>query len=146
MADETNTPAGVPDLSAKEVAEAQKQGAKDYIADGTAAAMAADTGTSADMADVAEAQAKRMRPDLNTTFLAHYLDLGIDAFKDALDPKADPMIADDEVKGILALERNGPNRTPYVHALCKRLGVKSPYEVYHGGPGYTNDVSSVTAL
>lgn len=132
------------DLSANEIAAAQKEGAKEFVKQGAAASMAADTGTDGEIDS--DALAKRMPPDLNTTPLAHYLDLGIDAFKDAVAADADPVLADDDVKGVLALERNGPNRTDYVRALCNRLGVKSPYEVYHGGPGFTNDVSSVTAL
>jgi hypothetical protein len=88
-----------------------------------------------------------MSPDQNTTQLARFLSLGIEAFEETIDEKREPTpLSEDSVKGILALERNGPNRTAYVRALCKRLGVDSPYEVYHGGPGHTVDVSTVTQL
>jgi hypothetical protein len=37
-------------------------------------------------------------------------------------------------KGLLDLERSGQNRTEYVEALCKRLGVDDPRDVTHAGP------------
>lgn len=103
-------------------------------------------GLPGDMDAAAEAQRKRLPADVNTTPLEPYLALGADELTAAIDPKADKPIDENSVKGILALERNGPNRTPHVQALCKRLGVKSPLEVYHGGPPWTNDVSNITKL
>lgn len=74
------------------------------------------------------------------------LDLGIDEFRDRTKADSDNPIPEEKCAGLLELERSGRNRTPYVKALCDRLGVKSPYEVTQAGPGYTNDVAPVTAL
>jgi hypothetical protein len=141
-----NTPAGIPKLSEGELAKAKKDGALDYVKQGVAAAMASDTGTSTDLTELAEERAKRLQGHINITPLEPYVALGLDAFKDAIAEDAEPVIPEEEVKGILAIERNGQNRTQYVQALCKRLKVDSPYEVYHGGPAFMNDVSSVTTL
>ena len=77
---------------------------------------------------------------------ADVLDLGVDAFEDrvAKSNKANP-IPDEKVYGLLALERNGKNRTPYVKAAMKRLGLKSD-ELPGGGPAYTNDLTSISDL
>jgi hypothetical protein len=75
---------------------------------------------------------------------AHNLDLGVDAFVEAVTGK-DSQIPDEKVYGLLALERNGQNRTPYVKAMMKRLKVKAD-ELPGGGPSYTNDVTNITDL
>lgn len=77
---------------------------------------------------------------------AGLLDLGIDTFKDRIADGSDNPVPEEKVAGLLELERSGKNRTDYVEALCKRLGVKSPYEVTTAGPGYTNDVTATTAV
>lgn len=74
------------------------------------------------------------------------LDLGIDAFAAAIADTAEPGVPEEKVAGLLSLERAGRNRTPYVQAMCERLGVDSPYEVTNAGPGYTNDVTPITEL
>lgn len=74
------------------------------------------------------------------------LSLDPDAFEKAIGTKADMPLPEEKVAGLLELERSGQNRTPYVQAMCKRLGVKSPYEVTKAGPDYTNDVRPITAL
>lgn len=71
------------------------------------------------------------------------LDLGIDAFKEAI--AEDGRIPEEKVYGLLALERNGQNRTEYVKAMMKRLDLKAD-ELPGGGPGYTNDVTAITKL
>lgn len=75
----------------------------------------------------------------------HFLDLGADEFEAAVADDADHPIPDNKVYGLLALERNGKNRTPYVQAMMKRLDLK-PEELPGGGPGYTNDVTNITSL
>lgn len=84
--------------------------------------------------------------DSHTNFVDGYLGLSPDELTKAIDAKADVPLSEDQVANILKLERAGPNRTPHVQALCKRLGVKSPIEVTSAGPGYTNDVSNITSL
>jgi hypothetical protein len=74
------------------------------------------------------------------------LDLGVDEFAARIGEKSDAPVPEEKVAGLLSLERAGRNRTPYVQAMCKRLDVKSPYEVTNAGPGYTNDVHPVTEL
>ncbi|WP_343518098.1 hypothetical protein [Sphingomonas sp.] len=140
------TPDGVPDLSAAEVKAAQKEGVKENVKQYTRARLAADTGTDGDIEETAKRDQMRVPADLNTTFIAPLLNLGLDEFKDRVAEKAKEPLDENTVKGLLALERNGKNRTDYVQALMKRLGVKTPYDVANGGPGYTNDVTSVSAL
>jgi len=77
---------------------------------------------------------------------APLIDLGLDAFKDAIAEDADNAIPESKVAGLLELERSGKNRTEYVNALCKRLGVKSPLEVTGAGPSHTNDVTPVSVV
>lgn len=77
---------------------------------------------------------------------APILDLGLDAFKDRIKDGAVEPVPEDKVAGLLELERSGKNRTEYVQALCKRLDVKSPFEVTGAGPAYTNDVTATTAV
>lgn len=74
------------------------------------------------------------------------LGLGIDEFTARIADGSDNPVPEEKAAGLLKLERAGQNRTPYVQALCKRLGIKSPYEVTDAGPGYTNDVTNVTSL
>ncbi|QPQ55592.1 hypothetical protein IC614_03040 [Allosphingosinicella flava] len=77
------------------------------------------------------------------------LGLGVEAFEDAVDAKADNPIPEEKAAGLLRLERNGQNRTAYVKALMKRLGLKTKEELYAvspGGPDYTNDVTPITKL
>jgi hypothetical protein len=69
------------------------------------------------------------------------LGLGVAEFEKAVADGGDTIVPEEKAAGLLELERSGQNRTPYVQALCKRLGVKSPYEVTNAGPAYTNDVS-----
>lgn len=57
----------------------------------------------------------------------------------------DGPVAEEKVWGLLALERNGQNRTDYVKAMMKRLGIKAD-ELPGGGPPYTNDATPTTAL
>ena len=140
------TAAGVT-LSDKEIENAKKEGAVEAIKEGSKAAMATDTGTTADPETTADAEAKRVAPDLNTTFLAPLLDLPLDTLVKRLtnDKVADP-IDFESAKGLLALERAGRNRTGWVKALCARIGVDTPYEVTSAGPPYTNDETAVTHL
>jgi hypothetical protein len=77
---------------------------------------------------------------------AHLLDLSLDELKRVTDPKASYGIGEEKIAGLLKLERAGKNRTGYVQYLCKRLDIKSPYEVTNAGPSYTNDETPVTAL
>jgi hypothetical protein len=70
---------------------------------------------------------------------------GPDAFEAAIAEDAPTPLPEEKVYGLLALERNGQNRTPYVQAAMKRLGLKAS-ELPGGGPGYTNDVHPLSEL
>lgn len=78
---------------------------------------------------------------------AHILTLGVDPFVKAIGVgAADPSyIPDEKVYGLLALERNGQNRTPYVKTMMKRLDLKVE-DLPGGGPSYTNDLTPISDL
>lgn len=141
------TEIGGVELSKGEIEAAKRDGVKDAIADGMTGALAADTGTKAPDDAVLDAQKWRVRPDLQSTFLAPLLDLGLDELKDRLtDEKHDFFIPFEEAKGLLHLERSAQNRTEYVGLLMKVIGVDDPYKVTSAGPGFTNDVTATTKL
>lgn len=141
----TQTEARV-DLSKKEIEGAQKEGALEYIKEGSKNAMRADTGTT-NYDGVADAERFRVDPSLNTTFIAELLDLPLDELKRRLkDEKAGDVIDFETAKGLMALERAGKNRTNVVKALLDAIGADSPYEVTNAGPPYTNDETAVSAL
>ena len=73
------------------------------------------------------------------------LDLGVDEFTDAIAADAKRPIPEEKVYGLLALERNGRNRTEYVRAMMDRLDLKAN-ELPGGGPGHTNDITPVSKL
>lgn len=73
------------------------------------------------------------------------LDLSVADFEKRIKADAEPALPEEKVYGLLALERNGRNRTPYVKAAMKRLGLKAD-ELPGGGPAYTNDLTSITDL
>lgn len=78
----------------------------------------------------------------------HILHLGVDAFEDRIKDKDQP-IPEEKRVGLLRLERNGKNRTPYVKALMKSLGLKGKEDLFKiapGGPDYTNDVTPTSSL
>jgi hypothetical protein len=77
---------------------------------------------------------------------APVLDLDPEPFAAAVSEKADRVLPEEKVAGLLSLERAGKNRTPYVKALMDRLEIDHPGEVTSAGPGYTNDVHPVTDL
>jgi hypothetical protein len=135
------------ELSKSEIEGAKKDGALEAIKEGGKAAVLADTGTTGDIEAAAAAQNLRVAPDLNTTFLAPLLQLPLDTLvKRLTNDKVEGFIGFEEAKGLLALERAGQNRTAYVQALCKRLGVDDPREVTHAGPPHTNDVTELNHL
>jgi hypothetical protein len=79
---------------------------------------------------------------------AHNLDHGVEAFEKLIAAKPgkdESAIPDEKVYGLLGLERNGKNRTPYVKAMMKRLKLKSD-ELPGGGPSHTNDITALTSL
>lgn len=76
---------------------------------------------------------------------APLLSLDIEGFARAIAEDAGPPVPENKVYGLLALERNGQNRTDYVKAAMARLGLKAD-ELPGGGPGYTNDTTPISKL
>lgn len=134
---------GLAAPSTAEVEKARKEGVTDAIKENAKDAFkAADTGLPA--GDPPTRQF--IGADSHTNMIDGMLALAPDALEAAVDAKADSPLTEDQVANLLALERNGPNRTLQVQILCRRLKVKSPYEVTNGGPAYTNDVTNITTL
>lgn len=75
----------------------------------------------------------------------HVLDLTPEGFEEAIAEDAEHPLPENKIYGLLALERNGKNRTPYVKAAMKRLGLKKE-DLPGGGPDYTNDVTLTSKL
>lgn len=135
---EANAPKGIA-LTDAEAAAARKEGAKEAEKEtGEAMYRMLTDGQSPGMPGV------NPYPNMEQVQRqSFYLEMGVEEFEKHV---ADTALAEDTVAGLLALERAGQNRTPYVKALCKRLKVKSPYEVTSAGPDYTNDVTPTTKL
>lgn len=131
-----------PSVSQKEIDAAKKEGVLEAAREDAKAAYryAADANLAGD------AETKRYPGSSDIMQWAGILDLGIEAFEDRIADGSDDPVPEEKCAGLLELERSGKNRTDYVQALMKRLGVKSPYEVTGAGPGYTNDTAPVTKL
>ncbi|MES2902682.1 MAG: hypothetical protein V4696_00710 [Pseudomonadota bacterium] len=130
-------------LSEAEIAEARKQGAIEAEKEAAKASYtyATDGNLPGDPDD-----APRTFPGYDDIMQYEpLLNLGIEAFEAAVALDADAPIPDEKVYGLLALERNGRNRTPYIKAGMNRLGLKAS-ELPGGGPDYTNDVVPITKL
>lgn len=132
-----------PELSKSEVAEAEKQGVKNALTQSAQTNFITQSATENNDPDYVGDR----WPDRHEIMqYAGMINLGLDEFVKAVADGATPNIPEGKVAGLLELERSGQNRTEYVRALCKRLGVKSPTEVTSAGPGHTNDVTSLTKL
>jgi hypothetical protein len=133
-----------PEPTKAEIIEARAEGVKDAIRESTKEAKMAgvDEGYGGD-----DTGKHRIEVDHGVFQLQHLLDLSADALKAELAGKGDypAAISEGKVAGLLEMERSGKNRTEHVQAMCKHLGIKSPYEVTDAGPAFTNDTSG-TAL
>lgn len=134
-----NAPEGVS-LTADEQVEARKEGAKEAAKEAGKAAYKYLT----DGNLPGDPPGKQWIGHDDIMLYADYLDLGVDEFEDFAADK-DSGVPEEKLYGLLALERNGKNRTPYVKALMKRLKLKAD-ELPGGGPDYTNDVTNITKL
>jgi len=129
-------------LSDAEIAAARKDGAKEDIKDAAKDVHRALT----DGNLPGETPKRQWHGSDEIQPWAYLLDLGVEAFEERVSAsnKVDP-VPDEKVYGLLALERNGQNRTPYVKAAMKRLKLKAD-ELPGGGPSYTNDLTSISDL
>jgi hypothetical protein len=131
-----------PTLTDAETVAAEKQGVKNAVTQSAQTNFATQSATENN-----DEYAGDKWPDRHEIMQwSHLVDLGLDEFKAAIKDGAVPNMPESKIAGLLELERSGKNRTEYVEALCKRLGVKSPLEVTSAGPGHTNDVTSLTKL
>jgi hypothetical protein len=126
----------VADVKDSVKVEAAKDVAKDIIKD----EIALSTGTESDAEP-----ARQWHGWEETNLYAGLLDMGLEQFKEAINPKSERAVPEEKVYGLLALERNGRNRTEYVRLMAKQLKLK-PEEFPGGGPGYTNDITNLTEL
>lgn len=132
-----------PELSSAEQKQAEKEGVKEAFKESARTNFATQSATE----NLDPDYVGDKWPDRHEIMRwAHLVGLGLDEFKAAIKEGAEPNVPEGKVAGLLELERSGQNRTEYVRALCTRLGVKSPTEVTGAGPGYTNDVSSLTKV
>lgn len=131
------------DVSAGEIADARKEGA--LQAERTAGEASYRYATDGNL--VSDAPPRRQfigYDDINLQ--APLLGQGIDQFTATIAEDAPVPIPEEKVYGLLALERNGQNRTDYVKAMIKRLGLTKDDPLPGGGPGYTNDIHPISDL
>jgi hypothetical protein len=131
------------DVSAGEIATARKEGA--LQAERDAAADSYTYATDGNLLGDPDDAPRQFTGYDEIMQYSHLLGLGPDEFEAAIAEDATPPIPDEKVYGLLALERNGQNRTPYVQAAITRLDLK-PNEMPGGGPAYTNDVRPTSEL
>jgi hypothetical protein len=131
----------LPELTEAEKVSAEKEGIKAAMSQSAQTNFATQSGL-----ESPDYEGDRW-PDRHEIMKWSYIvDLGLEEFKKVISAEADVTVPESKVAGLLELERSGKNRTQYVEALCKRLGVKSPLEVTNSGPGHTNDVTEVTKV
>lgn len=137
-----DTPLEGTDLSDSEKMEARREGAVEAQKESAKQNVKFSTGT--------ENNETKPDPYLGSDEImmwSHVPELGLEAFKKAIDPDSEHPVPDDKIAGIYKLERNGKNRTEYVKLLRERLGLKAGEDVPGaGGPDYTNDISNITKL
>lgn len=143
MTKKTDTDAPVPQLSDAEIRAAQKEGVKETLKEGAKERARAYDGA----LPGAPATANMFIGSDEIMLYADLLDLDAEALAERVAADHPSPIPEEKVAGLLKLERNGRNRTDWVKVLLDRLPVDSVYEVPGaGGPGYTYDTTSVTAL
>lgn len=127
--------------SAEEIAAAQKEGTLNAIKDG-------QNTQDIDLQRGEDPEPPRFYNTIGTNQIEHLTDLGLDALKDAIDPRKDEALSEEVIANLLILERNGKNRTDFVKLLMSRLKIKDIRKELPqaGGPDYTNDVSAMSKL
>lgn len=137
MADNLKTDPTLPDLKAKEVAEAKKDGIKQAIAEGAAAQFKQTDGI-----PFGDEPKPAIIKTNDAMHMGYLLDLQPDVLTKTLKGEGDlkPIPTQGQIASLLEMERSGKNRTDVVQALCDVLGIDSPYEVTDAGPAWTNRV------
>ncbi len=133
------------DVSAADLSAAAKEGA--HQAEAEKAKDRYNFATDGNLASPPDPDRKSFPGYDQSQQIAHLLGLGPDAFADLINDTDEATgLSDTNVYGLLALERNGQNRTEYVKAMIKRLDLKPEDGLPGGGPGYTNDIHPVSDL
>lgn len=124
-------------------AEAAQEVAKEALK----AEVEQDTGTTPKAEDVDES-ANRFQGSDEIQMYAYLVD--VNASLSELEKKLDKKdgLPENKIAGLLTLERNGQNRTEFVKAMVKRLGIKDIKKELPqaGGPDYTNDQTALSDL
>lgn len=126
----------------EQIAEARKEGVLDRVRE------SANT-QDIDSLQVAEpGEGPRFFNIIGTNQIEHLTEMGLDALKEAVDPKKDGALSEEVIANLLILERNGKNRTDFVKLLMDRLKIKDIRKELPqaGGPDYTNDVTAISKL
>lgn len=132
------------DISDAKISKAREEGARD--AEKEAGKAAYKYATDGNLPGEEPRGRQFIGYDANTNQIAPLLGLGVDEFTAAIAEDAPVPLAEETVYGLLALERNGQNRTDYVKACIARLGLTKDDPLPGGGPGYTNDIHPVSDL
>jgi hypothetical protein len=136
-----------PEPKPAEIKEAKAEGVKDAIRESTKDAYISGANEGYGDNDTATQRFTGVR---EVGHLQDLVDLPEDDLADLLHGKGDHArsgtLTEAQIAGLLEVERSGKNRTGHVRLFCKRLGIKSPYEVTSAGPAYTNDTTNITAL
>lgn len=136
---DTSIPA-MSDLKPAERKEAQHEGIIEAVKEATTNLIKQDVGTTGD-----PVAAPRFQPPYEVSRLEFIVDLPEVELKKALDPKS-ATLTDQQVAGLLEVERSGKNRTNIVTLFMNRLDVGNVGEATAAGPTFTNDVTATTAL
>lgn len=140
--------AAFPEPADEDKAKAREQGVLDAIKESTKEAY--KSGANEGYGDNGEGP--RFNGTMEVAHLEHLVDLPIDKLNDVLNGKGvnpgdNPVpLSENQIAGLLEVERSGKNRTDRVRVLCKRLGIKSPYEATNAGPAYTVDTTNLNDL
>lgn len=131
---------GIGKLSQKDLDDARREGALEAAKEAGKAAFKYATDGNL-MSEITGKSPPPGYDDVN--LLAPLLGQPVEELKKQIAP--DGPVPEEKVYGLLALERNGQNRTDYVRAMMQRLGLKAD-ELPGGGPAYTNDSTSISKL
>jgi hypothetical protein len=138
MADKIKTDETLPDVPASKVKEAQMEGIQNAIAESAEARFKATDGNLP-----GEETGPGIVKTNDATHMDWLLDMDPEMLTKTLTGKGElsPIPTQGQIASLLEMERSGQNRTDTVDALCKVLGIKSPYEVTDAGPAWTNVVN-----
>lgn len=132
-----------PEPSKDEILQARADGVKDAIKESTKDAY--KTGANEGYG-TSESSTKTFEGSKDVSAIQDWVDLDIKELEKRIKGDGERPITEARIVGLLEVERSGKNRTEVVQVLCKRLGIKSPYEATAAGPAYTNDTTSLSKL